>query len=221
MAHGFLPASKTGSAAPPCRRHRRTAPLCFTSMSGGPEAAKSFPGQAGVRLSPAGAAAATQYGAGCAQQAVDCGRRSQGSTCGAFRPAPSAACTHPCAGRTRGYWTEFLERITAWVPAAADQVEGMGDNARTPRTIEVLIRTASSVLGVRSSAQVSDLPERDRIVVDDPPLCGRDRPSPRDVGGVGRGGQAGNRVREQAPASMALGGHRPRRPPGIARMPGV
>lgn len=80
--------------------------VCLDEL--GPEAAKSFPGQAVVRPAP-------EDGAGRAKQEVDYGRRGKGYVFGAFRPATGEAFTVPYPGRTIANWAAFLEEVDGWI----------------------------------------------------------------------------------------------------------
>jgi hypothetical protein len=85
----------------------------------GPESAKSFPGQ---QLVYPTARPKPRTPAERARQEIDDGRRGKGYIFGAFRPATGEAFTQPYTGRTIGNWVEFLERVDAWVPQAAEAV---------------------------------------------------------------------------------------------------
>jgi transposase len=106
--------------------------ICLDEM--GPVAAKSYPGQVGVRpwLS-AGA------GAGRGTQEIDYGRRGKGYVFGAFRPATGEALTAPYDGRTTAHWIDFLARVEAWLPTEAARVYAVLDNLSTHRAPDVLL----------------------------------------------------------------------------------
>ena len=80
--------------------------ICLDEM--GPEAAKSFPGRALLRVVGAASGPAAR-----ARQDVDYGRRGKGYIFGAFRPATGEAFTGPFGGRTTANWVEFLGRVDA------------------------------------------------------------------------------------------------------------
>jgi transposase len=58
---------------------------------------------------------------------------------GAFQPATGAALTTCYTGRTTATWVDFLERVDAWVPAAAEPVYAVLDNLSTHRATDVLL----------------------------------------------------------------------------------
>ncbi|CAA9575571.1 MAG: hypothetical protein AVDCRST_MAG19-3309 [uncultured Thermomicrobiales bacterium] len=105
--------------------------ICLDEM--GPEGAKSFPGSRLVRPDPAGARRAR------AGQEADYGRRGSGYVFGAFRPATGEALAVPYPGRTIANWVAFLDRVDAWVGAAAERVYAVLDNLATHRALDVLL----------------------------------------------------------------------------------
>ena len=105
--------------------------ICLDEM--GPEGAKSFPGSRLVRPDPAGARRAR------AGREADYGRRGSGYVFGAFRPATGAALAVPYPGRTIANWVAFLDRVDAWVGAAAERVYAVLDNLATHRALDVLL----------------------------------------------------------------------------------
>lgn len=105
----------------------------------GPESAKSFPGQAIVRAVPMATTEGMVPPAERARQEVDYGRRGKGYIFGAFRPATGEAFTHPYPGRTIANWTDFLERVDAWLPAGAERVYAIVDNLNVHRAVDVLL----------------------------------------------------------------------------------
>ncbi len=104
--------------------------ICRDEM--GPVAAKSYPGRAVVRPAP-------EDGAERAAQEIDYGRRGKGYVFGAFRPATGEAFTAPYGGRTTAAWVDFLERVEAWLPPAAERVYAILDNLGLHRALDVLL----------------------------------------------------------------------------------
>ena len=102
----------------------------------GPESAKSFPGQQLVRVlpDPTGTRPAER-----ARQEIDYGRRGKGYIFGAFTPADGAALTVPYDGRTIANWTDFLQRVEAWLPAEVEHVYAIVDNLNIHRATDVLL----------------------------------------------------------------------------------
>jgi hypothetical protein len=98
----------------------------------GPERAKSFPGRRVVPPAPAGRRAR-------ATQESDYGRRGKGDIVGAVIPADGRALTAPSAGRTIANWVDFLGRVEAWLPAAAERVDAVLDNLNGHRATDVLL----------------------------------------------------------------------------------
>ena len=98
----------------------------------GPVAAKSYPGQGVARPAP-------EDGAGRAKQEIDYGRRGKGYVYGAFVPATGAALTAPYPARAATHWIDFLERVEAWLPPAAERVYAIVDNLSMHRALDVLL----------------------------------------------------------------------------------
>ena len=82
--------------------------ICLDQM--GPGLAKSFPGQ---QLVCTASRHEQPTPVERARQEINYGRRGKGYIFGAFRPAPSEACTQPYAGRTMANWVEFLGCVDA------------------------------------------------------------------------------------------------------------
>jgi transposase len=99
----------------------------------GPEAAKSFAGQALVHPTPASGPAER------AKQELDYGRRGKGYIFGAFQPATGEAFTQPYARRTTANWIDFLERVEAWLPASCERVYAILDNLSMHHATDVLL----------------------------------------------------------------------------------
>jgi len=99
----------------------------------GPEGAKSFPGRRLVRDDASHASRAR------ATQEVDDGRRGSGSIFGAFVPTTGAAFTAADPGRTIANWLDFLDRVDAWLVPEAALVYAVLDNLSTHRALDVLL----------------------------------------------------------------------------------
>jgi transposase len=108
--------------------------VCLDQM--GPESAKSFPGQELVRALPDRSGARP---AGRAALPADYGRRGKDYLFGAFQPADGEAFTRDCPGRTIANWVDFLERVDAWLPPAAERVDAVLDNLNVHRATDVLL----------------------------------------------------------------------------------
>ncbi len=80
----------------------------------GPESAKTFPGQAVVRVETTASAAR-------ATQEIDYGRRGKGYIFGALCPATGEAFTRPYASRSAVNFADFLEQVDAWIPAEVER----------------------------------------------------------------------------------------------------
>ena len=86
----------------------------------GPVSAKTYLGQAPVRVGPP---------AGRAKQEIDDGRRGKGYIFGALCPATGAALTRPCPGRGTGNWVAFLEEVEGWLPQEVERVYAIACSA--------------------------------------------------------------------------------------------
>lgn len=111
--------------------------ICLDEM--GPESAKSFPGQELIHARPTPRPDGQPAPAERAKQEADYGRRGKGYIFGAFRPATGEAFAAPYPGRTIANWTDFLERVDAWLPRDAAQVFAIQDNLSTHRATDVLL----------------------------------------------------------------------------------
>lgn len=109
--------------------------VCLDEM--GPEAAKSWPGERLVVVSPA--APPARQPTGRAWQEIDYGRREKGYIFGAFQPATGDAFTVPYTSRTIANWVDFLEQIDVWLPTTATRVYAILDNLSTHRAVDVLL----------------------------------------------------------------------------------
>ena len=97
----------------------------------GPVSAKSYPGRALV---------ATRSRPGeRVRQEIDYGRRAKGYIFGAFCPATGEAFTHPYPGRGGACFVDFLERVETWVPTTTQRVYAIADNLSSHRTPDVLL----------------------------------------------------------------------------------
>ena len=101
----------------------------------GPTRATSYPG---VRPGPAVEAGLHGAHEGRATQALDAGRRGQGSLCGARPAATGAVLTAPDPGRTSATWVACRERVAAWRPPAAERVAAILDHRDAQRATAVL-----------------------------------------------------------------------------------
>lgn len=99
----------------------------------GPDAAKSYPGQALVH-SPDGEQPAAR-----ARQEIDYGRRGKGYTFGAFQPADGVALTETYERRTTANFVDFLGKVESWLPTEAEWVYVILDNLRAHRATDVLL----------------------------------------------------------------------------------
>lgn len=99
----------------------------------GPESAKSYPGQALVH-EPNG-----QQPAERAKQEIDYGRRGKGYVYGAFQPATGEAMTESYDRRTAAHFTDFLEKVDAWLPNEIEHVYAILDNLSSHRATDVLL----------------------------------------------------------------------------------
>jgi hypothetical protein len=105
----------------------------------GSEAAKSDRGQEVVRPSPENGAEGTTQPAGRAKQAIDYGRWGKEYVFEAFRTTPGDALTQPYTERTSANGVDFLERVEAWLPAEAEQIDAIVDDLSTHGATEVLL----------------------------------------------------------------------------------
>jgi hypothetical protein len=99
----------------------------------GPEGAKSFPGRQVVRQAP------TTTRRARARQEVDYGRRGSGYVFGAFQPATGEAFTAAYSRRTIANWLDFLDRVDAWLAAEPAPIYAFLDNLSTHRALDVLL----------------------------------------------------------------------------------
>lgn len=112
--------------------------VCLDEM--GPQAPKSTPGQQLVHAAPGVEADGTPRPAQRAKQAIETGKRQRGGYIyGAFRPATGEAFTHDYEHRRGVDWVDFLERVEAWIPAEVVRVYAILDNLPTHRTTDVLL----------------------------------------------------------------------------------
>lgn len=109
--------------------------ICLDEM--GPVAAKSYPGMRLVRATPDDAT--PQRPAERATQAADYGRRGTGYTFGALRPATGEAFTQCYARRATEHYVDFLDRVDRWLPAEAQSVYAIVDNLAMHRATDVLL----------------------------------------------------------------------------------
>lgn len=126
--------------------------ICLDEM--GPESAKTFAGQALVRVpepvtastspdprSQPAVETAPQQPAPMprATQEIDYGRRGKGYVFGAFRPATGDAFTYSYTSRSTVNWVDFLDRVEVWLPPATKRVYAIVDNLSMHRAVDVLL----------------------------------------------------------------------------------
>jgi transposase len=106
----------------------------------GPTVPKTFPGQEPVRAAPGVEPDGAPRPAGRAKREVETGRRQRGGyVFGAFRPATGEAFTQAYEKRNGANWVDFLEHVEAWVPEDVGRVYAILDNLPTHRTSDVLL----------------------------------------------------------------------------------
>jgi transposase len=106
----------------------------------GPTVPKTFPGPEPVRAEPGAEADGTPRPAGRAKREVETGHRQRGGyVFGAFRPATGEAFTQAYEKRNGANWVDFLEHVEAWVPEEVGRVYAILDNLPTHRTTDVLL----------------------------------------------------------------------------------
>jgi transposase len=112
--------------------------LCLDEM--GPTVPKTFPGHELVHAAPGAEPDGAPRPAGRARREVETGRRQRGGyVFGAFRPATGEALTHAYEKRNGANWVDFLEQVEAWVPEEVGRVYAILDNLPTHRTTDVLL----------------------------------------------------------------------------------
>ena len=95
----------------------------------GPEAAKSFAGQALIDVTMRPAQRATQE--------IDYGRRGKGYVFGAFQPHTGAVCTWTAPRRTTANVVAFLEHVETWIAPSVERVYVILDNLSAHRATDV------------------------------------------------------------------------------------
>ena len=112
--------------------------LCLDEM--GPTVPKTFPGHELVHAEPGAEPDGAPRPAERARREVETGRRQRGGyVFGAFRPATGEALTHAYEKRNGANWVDFLEHVEAWVPEDVGRVYAILDNLPTHRTSDVLL----------------------------------------------------------------------------------
>jgi transposase len=112
--------------------------LCLDEM--GPVVPKCFPGRRLVRAAAAVEPDGTRRPAGRARRAIETGRRQRGGyVYGASRPATGEAFTHCYERRDGAGWVDSLGRVEAWVPEDVGRVYAILDDLPTHRTTDVLL----------------------------------------------------------------------------------
>jgi transposase len=99
----------------------------------GPEAAKSYSGQALVHQADG------QRPAERARQEADYGRRGKGFAFGAFRPATGEALTETYASRSAVNFADFLDKVDMWLPDDVERIYAILDNLSAHRATDVLL----------------------------------------------------------------------------------
>ena len=97
----------------------------------GPQAAKSVPGQTLVDV--------TKRPAERAKQEIDYGHRGKGYVFGAFQPATGAAFTGTATRRTTANFVAFLEQAESWIDPHVDRIYAILDNLSAHRATDVLL----------------------------------------------------------------------------------
>ena len=165
----------------------------------GPESAKSYRGQAVVRLPD------DAHPAGRAKQEADYGRRGKGYVFGAFTPAGGQALTETYSRRTIANYVDFLEKVDLWLPET-NHVYSIVDNLSTHRATDVLLFTLAHprwefVFQPKYAAYLNLI----GAVVEGAALAGTEGQTLRDLGrGTPCGGE-GHRILEQASSSLHVG----------------
>ncbi len=99
----------------------------------GPEAAKSYLGQALIRQTDG------QSPTERAKQEADNGRRGNGYVFGAFRSATGEAFTVSYGSRSAVNFADFLEQVDSWLPTECKRIYAILDNLSTHRATDVLL----------------------------------------------------------------------------------
>jgi transposase len=97
----------------------------------GPKAAKTFAGHALVDVTTRPAHRATQE--------IDYGRRGKGYVFGAFQPATGAAFTWTATRRTTANFVAFLEEAESWIAPHVERIYAVLDNLSAHRATDVLL----------------------------------------------------------------------------------
>jgi transposase len=101
----------------------------------GPVAVKSYPGQ---HLLVPRAGEGTP--AGRAKQEIDYGRREKaGYVFGALQPSSGEVLTATYTRRTLVNWIDFLQQVEAWIPQDVERVYAVLDNLTMHRAMDVLL----------------------------------------------------------------------------------
>jgi hypothetical protein len=100
----------------------------------GPQAAKSYPGKRLVNAQATQAQPAKR-----ARQEIDYGRRGKGYIFGALKPADGEVLTATYSGQTLVDWSDFLQRLEAWIPQEVERVYVVLDNLTMHQATDVLL----------------------------------------------------------------------------------
>jgi len=96
----------------------------------GPQAAQSVPGTQLVDVA--------KRPAERAKQEIDYGRRGKGDVFGAFQPATGEVFTWPATRRTTANFVAFLEETERWIDPSVERVYAILDNLKAHRAADVL-----------------------------------------------------------------------------------
>jgi hypothetical protein len=101
----------------------------------GPVGVKSYPGKHLVHP-----AAGETTPAGRARQEMDDGRREKaGYVFGALQPRTGEVLTATYTHRRLVHWIDFLQQVEAWIPQEVERVYAVLDNLSMPRAVDVLL----------------------------------------------------------------------------------
>jgi hypothetical protein len=192
----------------------------------GPLAPKSTPGQRLVRAAPGVGPDGTPRPAGRARQPIATGQRGRGGyVFGAFRPATGEALTRCYEHRRGADFIDFLEHVEAWVPADVTRVYAALDNLAAHRTTDVLLFCLAhprwEFVYQPSYAAYLNLIEPWWEVLRSLALKGQEFRTWSEVKAAVRRATAYWDKHRHPFVWGRRRRHRPRREPGIARVPGV
>ena len=189
--------------------------VCLDAM--GPQSARSYPGRRPVKPAPPKAQRT--------KQEIDYGRRGKGYVFGAFRPATGEAFTETCAGRTTANWVDFLGAVERWIDAEVERVYAVVDNLNVHSATDVLLFALAHprwefVFQPKYAAYLN-LIEPWWKVLKSLALKGRRFRSWEELCAAVEAATAYWNKHRHPSLWGRRRRHRPRRKPGIARVPGV